>query len=74
MILSKKVGTVTNYVEELWYNKRMNYPKIDLKTIRQESKHFQADTPVSFSSISFPVCWSSYLVFLIPYLGSTGLF
>lgn len=42
----------------------MNYPKIDLKTIRQESKHFQADTPRLFLLYILP----SMLVILSGFL------
>ncbi|HEU6524995.1 TPA: DUF975 family protein [Streptococcus pneumoniae] len=42
----------------------MNYPKIDLKTIRQESKHFQADTPRLFLLYILP----SMLVILSSFL------
>ena len=39
MILSKK----SRNCHELWYNERMKYPKIDLKTIRLQARQFQAE-------------------------------
>ena len=49
---------------ELWYNERMKYPKIDLKTIRLQSRQFQAENPRLFLVYLLP----SMLVILSGFL------
>ena len=49
---------------ELWYNERMKYPKIDLKTIRLDAKQFQTDNPrliLIFALPSMLLIFSSFL-------------
>ena len=60
MILSKK----TRNCHELWYNERMKYPKIDLKTIRLQTRQFQAENPHLFLVYLLP----SMLVILSGFL------
>ena len=48
----------------LWYNERMKYPKIDLKTIRLDAKQFQTDNPrliLIFALPSMLLIFSSFL-------------
>ena len=49
---------------ELWYNERMKYPKIDLKTIRLQARQFQAENPRLFLVYLLP----SMLVILSGFL------
>ena len=60
MILSKK----SRNCHELWYNERMKYPKIDLKTIRLQARQFQAENPRLFLVYLLP----SMLVILSGFL------
>jgi len=49
---------------ELWYNERMKYSKIDLKTIRLDAKQFQTDNPrliLIFALPSMLLIFSSFL-------------
>lgn len=48
----------------LWYNERMKYPKIDLKTIRLQARQFQAENPRLFLVYLLP----SMLVILSGFL------
>ena len=49
---------------ELWYNERMKYPKIDLKTVRLQARQFQAENPRLFLVYLLP----SMLVILSGFL------
>ena len=54
----------TRNCHELWYNERMKYPKIDLKTIRLDAKQFQTDNPrliLIFALPSMLLIFSSFL-------------
>lgn len=51
----------------------MNYPKIDLKTIRQESKHFQADTPRLFLLYILPSMLKNGCSKTVPWIRDKGL-
>ena len=48
----------------LWYNERMKYPKIDLKTVRLQARQFQAENPRLFLVYLLP----SILVILSGFL------